>query len=191
MFSFSVSRFPSTQSLPLHNPSPTSTTTTTNATFHTNPPHQNASSSTNNNKAENFLKQNATSRVNPIEGNENEVVFGRKKKKGKEKVYWVCSNCGYSTGQWWGVCRSCSVSGTMKEFHEVKSSEKVSGFSVLEDGLGSWLPEKSGELRPLRLSEVNRGVDHLHWRIPLLVFFFFFCIYLFISLFCCLVWQFN
>lgn len=55
----------------------------------------------------------------------------------------------------------------MKEFHEVKSSEKVSGFSVLEDGLGSWLPEKSGELRPLRLSEVNRGVDHLHWRIRL------------------------
>lgn len=109
--------------------------------------------------------------ANPVEGGGDGVLFGRKKKKGKEKIYWVCSNCGYSAGQWWGLCRSCSESGTMKEFHETKSSDadggKVSGFAVLEDGVGSWLPhQKGGELRPLRLAEVNRGLDHLHWRIP-------------------------
>ncbi|PNX85565.1 DNA repair protein RadA [Trifolium pratense] len=166
MLSYTVSRFPSTQSL------------LTNATFPINPnkPHkfnfqQTASSSSDNNKAEDFLRENASNRVNPVDAVNDGVLFGRKKKMGKEKVSWVCSNCGYTAGQWWGVCRSCSVSGTMKEFHEVKGSEsigKVSGFSVMEDGLRSWLPEKSGELHPIRLSEVNRGVDHLHWRIPLL-----------------------
>ncbi|WJX91978.1 hypothetical protein P8452_73686 [Trifolium repens] len=178
MLSFTVSRFPSTQSLPLHKTSQT----TTNATFPINQP-QNpntqhkfnfqqtaSSSSSDNNKAEDFLREKTSNRVNPFEGVNDGGLFGRKKKMGKEKVSWVCSDCGYTAGQWWGVCRSCGVSGTMKEFHEVKGSEsngKVSGFSVMEDGLRSWLPEKNGDLRPLRLSEVNRGVDHLHWRIPL------------------------
>jgi DNA repair protein RadA/Sms len=178
MLSFTVSRFPSTQSLPLNKTSPS----TTNAPFPINQP-QNpntqhkfnfqqtaSSSSSDNNKAEDFLREKTSNRVNPFEGVNDGGLFGRKKKMGKEKVSWVCSDCGYTAGQWWGVCRSCGVSGTMKEFHEVKGSEsngKVSGFSVMEDGLRSWLPEKNGELRPLRLSEVNRGVDHLHWRIPL------------------------
>lgn len=173
MLSFSLSPFPSTQSPSLHIPSPP----TTNPILRLNPPQhqlnfqQSAySSSRDNNKAEDFPIENANTRANPIEGSDDRVLFGRKKKKGKEKVYWVCSDCGYTTGQWWGVCRSCSVSGTMKEFHEAKSSDsngKVSGFSVMENGLGSWLPQQSGELRPLRLSEVNRELDHLHWRIPL------------------------
>ncbi|KAL5062809.1 hypothetical protein RYX36_024546 [Vicia faba] len=178
MLSFSVSRFPSSQSSPLHKPSPPPT----NPILRVNPPpHPNtnhqlnsqqttSSSSRDNNKAGDFPIENANSRANSIEGSDERVLFGRKKKKGKEKVYWVCSDCGYTTGQWWGVCRSCSVSGTMQEFHEEKSSDsnvKVSGFSVMENGFGSWLPQQSGELRPLRLSEVNRGLDHMHWRIPM------------------------
>ncbi|KAL5176357.1 DNA repair protein RadA [Glycine soja] len=96
------------------------------------------------------------------------VFIGRKKKAGKEKVQWVCCNCGYSAGQWWGVCRSCSVSGTMKEAKFSDADTVVSGFSVLEDGVvGSWLPQQEGEMRPLRLTEVNKGLDHHHWRIPL------------------------
>ncbi|CAK8560264.1 unnamed protein product [Lathyrus sativus] len=178
MLSFSLSPFPPSQSSSLHKPTPP----TTNPTLCFNPPQhpntnhrfnfqQNASSSSrDNDNAQDFPIEDANTRVNPIEGSDERVLFGRKKKKGKEKVYWVCSDCGYTTGQWWGRCRSCSVSGTMKEFHEAKTSEsngKVSGFSVMEDGLGSWLPQQNGELRPLRLSEVNRGLDHLHWRIPL------------------------
>lgn len=96
------------------------------------------------------------------------VFIGRKKKAGKEKVQWVCCNCGYSAGQWWGMCRSCSVSGTMKEAKFSDADTVVSGFSVLEDGVvGSWLPQQEGEMRPLRLTEVNKGLDHHHWRIPL------------------------
>ncbi|CAI8608070.1 unnamed protein product [Vicia faba] len=178
MLSFSVCRFPSSQSSRLHKPSPPPT----NPILRVNPPqHPNtnhqlnsqqtaSSSSRDNNKAEDFPIENANSRANSIEGSDERVLFGRKKKKGKEKVYWVCSDCGYTTGQWWGVCRSCSVSGTMQEFHEEKSSDsnvKVTGFSVMENGFGSWLPQQSGELRPLRLSEVNRGLDHMHWRIPM------------------------
>ncbi|CAJ1951054.1 unnamed protein product [Sphenostylis stenocarpa] len=99
-------------------------------------------------------------------GSDGGIVIGRKKKS-KEKVQWVCSNCGYSAGQWWGVCRSCNVSGTMKEAKFSDADGVVSGFSVLGDGVGSWLPQQEGELRPLRLAEVNRGLDHQHWRIPL------------------------
>ncbi|KAF7843419.1 putative endopeptidase La [Senna tora] len=91
------------------------------------------------------------------------------KKKAKGKTNWVCSDCGYTSGQWWGVCRSCNASGTMKVFHEAKSSDggKVSGFSVLEKAVGSWLSQPAGEVRPLRLTEVNRGLNHQEWRIPL------------------------
>ncbi|KAK7389595.1 hypothetical protein VNO78_24764 [Psophocarpus tetragonolobus] len=99
-------------------------------------------------------------------GNVSGAAIGRKK-KAKEKVQWVCSNCGYSAGQWWGVCRSCSVAGTMKEVKFSGTDGMVSGFSVLEDGVGSWLPQQEGEMRPLRLAEVNRGLDIHHWRIPL------------------------
>ncbi|KAJ1420244.1 Ribosomal protein S5 domain 2-type fold, subgroup [Sesbania bispinosa] len=184
MLSFSVSRFPSNHSLPLRKPSPA-----TNASFRIDPPQdpytpnsistnthgsdlQQSASSSGDGKVEGFRREKASGRVtgvHPIQGGGG-VLLGRKNKKAKEKIYWVCSNCGYTAGQWWGVCRSCSVSGTMKEFHEAKSSDadsKVHGFAVLEDGVGSWLPQQEGELRPLRLAEVNRGLDHLHWRIPL------------------------
>ncbi|KAK7349219.1 hypothetical protein VNO77_06409 [Canavalia gladiata] len=175
MLSFTVSGFP--QLFTLRKPSPR-----TNASFRIDPPqdpHAPNSSSTNTHASESqhnvssddFRKRKSSGRVIGVNRVESVggVVIGRKKKS-KEKVQWVCSNCGYTAGQWWGVCRSCSVSGTMKEFHEAKLGDadiNVSGFSVLEDGVGSWLPQQEGELRPLRLAEVNAGLDHLHWRIPL------------------------
>lgn len=56
----------------------------------------------------------------------------------------------------------------MKEAKFSDADTVVSGFSVLEDGVvGSWLPQQEGEMRPLRLTEVNKGLDHHHWRIPL------------------------
>ncbi|KAK7325144.1 hypothetical protein VNO77_29254 [Canavalia gladiata] len=95
------------------------------------------------------------------------------KKKGKAKTQWVCYNCGYSTGQWWGTCPSCDLTGTMKEFHESKlsdadSNRAKSGLAVSEDALGLWLPQRSDELHPVKLDEVNRGFDPHKWRIPLL-----------------------
>ncbi|XP_057454436.1 uncharacterized protein LOC130745976 isoform X2 [Lotus japonicus] len=170
LHTFSISRFPSHHYFPLslRNPLPT-----TNATFHTDPNSQqsasSSSSSTGDGKVEDFQRQKASRTVKPLQGSGG-VLLGRNSKKGKEKTNWVCSDCGYTAAQWWGVCRSCGVSGSMKEFREAKSSDadsKVNGFTVLEGDMGSWLPHQQGELRPLRLSEVNRGLDHLHWRIPL------------------------
>ncbi|XP_015938481.1 uncharacterized protein LOC107464085 isoform X2 [Arachis duranensis] len=134
------------------------------STFHLhlhNPQHPfitNANPSSSDHKAQDFA-------TNPVQG----IGGSPKKKKAKEKVHWVCSNCGYSAGQWWGVCRSCGEAGTMKEFHETKGSDnKVSGFAVMDGAVGSWLPhQEETQLRPLRLAEVNRGLDQLHWRIPL------------------------
>ncbi|KAI6671856.1 hypothetical protein NL676_006741 [Syzygium grande] len=91
-------------------------------------------------------------------------------KKGKKKGCWVCSDCGYTDGQWWGSCRSCRSAGTMKQFAVEENgggSEKVRGFEVSENVVRSWMPQRAGEVRPLRLTDVNRGLNQLEWRIPL------------------------
>ncbi|XP_045804023.1 DNA repair protein RadA-like [Trifolium pratense] len=95
-----------------------------------------------------------------------------KRSTGKVKTQWVCSSCGYTAGQWWGTCPSCTMVGTMKEFHEAKINDvdnnKVrSGISVSEDAMGAWLPQRGDHLRPVKLSEVNRGFNEKGWRFPL------------------------
>lgn len=96
------------------------------------------------------------------------VVRGRK--KGKSKVCWVCSDCGYSDGQWWGACRECNKVGTMKQFSAGESGNggsRVSGFEVTDNVVRSWLPQQPTEVQPLRLTDVNRGINQMNWRIPL------------------------
>lgn len=96
----------------------------------------------------------------------------RGRKKGKTKVHWVCSDCGHSEGQWWGSCRECNKVGTMKQFSEGDSSvdgSRVSGFEVSDKMVRSWLPQEATEVQPLRLTDVNRGVNQMNWRIPLWV----------------------
>ncbi|CAL0332410.1 unnamed protein product [Lupinus luteus] len=106
----------------------------------------------------------------PLKGTTGRNPIGGTKKK--EKVQWVCCDCGFSTGKWWGTCPSCEITGTMKEFHEAKSSDgadnKVkSGLAISEEAVGLWLPHKAEQLFPVKLEEVNRGFNHQHWRIPL------------------------
>lgn len=87
---------------------------------------------------------------------------GVKRKGGKSsRVVWVCSDCGYEDGQWWGSCRSCRAVGTLKKFSDVKSG----GERHVEER--TWLPQKTEGVRPLRLRDVNRGIDVMDWRIPL------------------------
>ncbi|KAG6669240.1 hypothetical protein CIPAW_01G230000 [Carya illinoinensis] len=88
--------------------------------------------------------------------------IARSKKKGKEKVSWVCTDCGHSDGQWWGSCRQCNAVGTLKRFSEGESEA-----SVLEAASRSWIPQQARDVRPLRLTDVNRGINQLKWRIPL------------------------
>ncbi|KAK4590844.1 hypothetical protein RGQ29_021152 [Quercus rubra] len=81
------------------------------------------------------------------------------KKKGKARFSWVCADCGHSDGQWWGTCRQCNAVGTLKRFSEGGSAEVSEG--------KTWLSPKAGESRPMRLTDVNRGINQLNWRIPL------------------------
>ncbi|XP_050884262.1 uncharacterized protein LOC127087413 isoform X2 [Lathyrus oleraceus] len=96
-----------------------------------------------------------------------------KRGTGKVKTQWVCYDCGYTAGQWWGTCPSCNMVGTMKEFHEAKASDAVdssklrSGLSVSEDAVRTWLPQRSDQLQPVKLSEVNSGFNEKGWRFPL------------------------
>lgn len=95
-------------------------------------------------------------------------VFYGNRKKGKAKVAWVCSSCGHSEGQWWGTCRACSSVGTMTRFAEgVNEEGRTSGFEVSENVVRTWLPNQGTETVPLRLTDVNRGVNQTEWRIPL------------------------
>ncbi|XP_022715059.1 uncharacterized protein LOC111274578 isoform X2 [Durio zibethinus] len=98
----------------------------------------------------------------------NELVFGDivgNKKKGKGKVRWVCEYCGYSDGQWWGVCRSCDNSGTMRRFSEVETKNR--GLEFSETVVRSWLPKDAGDVEPVRLVDVTRGIKKMDYRIPL------------------------
>lgn len=92
------------------------------------------------------------------------------KKKGKSKVSYVCSDCGHSESQWWGTCRACNTVGTLTIFSEEDSGgngRKKRGFEVSENVVKSWLPQKASEVQPVRLTDVNRGINQLDWRIPL------------------------
>ncbi|XP_074285693.1 uncharacterized protein LOC141611139 [Silene latifolia] len=83
-------------------------------------------------------------------------------KKGKSKIHWVCADCGHSTAQWWGTCRSCNKIGTLKQF---SVSENETSGKMMKS---SWLPEQMvGQNEPVRLVDVNRGINHMEWRIRL------------------------
>ncbi|PON81087.1 DNA repair protein RadA [Trema orientale] len=98
-------------------------------------------------------------------------IVGYKKKTKKIKTCWVCSSCGYTDGQWWGMCRSCDAQGTMREFSEGDAivgggGSKINGSGVLEKA-GTWLPKPEDQVLPMRLKDVKRGVSHPDWRISL------------------------
>ncbi|WJZ94463.1 hypothetical protein VitviT2T_013318 [Vitis vinifera] len=58
----------------------------------------------------------------------------------------------------------------MKQFSEGESGIggwRASGFEVSENVVRSWLPQQPTETQPQRLTDVNRGINQLNWRIPL------------------------
>ncbi|XP_006655795.1 DNA repair protein RadA [Oryza brachyantha] len=85
-------------------------------------------------------------------------------KSGKERVTYVCSNCGEGSSQWWGTCRHCEAMGTLTKYvpgNDSTDSERS------HHAYRSWVPQKSKEMVPQSLQQVNKGVDHSEWRIPL------------------------
>ncbi|KDO56993.1 hypothetical protein CISIN_1g007957mg [Citrus sinensis] len=87
-------------------------------------------------------------------------LVGTRKKGKANRTNWVCSDCGYTDGQWWGMCRACESVGTMKRYSAGESDEGP----VVQR---TWLPQKPEEVQPVRLLEVNKGMKQLDWRIPL------------------------
>lgn len=104
---------------------------------------------------------NYSGRVYEITGNGN-----KKKGKGKSKTVWVCSDCGYDDGQWWGICKQCNGVNTMKRFSE-EVDRPTSGFEVSENVTRSWLTHQSVRAMPTKLTDVNKGINQSNWRIPL------------------------
>ncbi|OIT04791.1 hypothetical protein A4A49_04282 [Nicotiana attenuata] len=107
---------------------------------------------------------------NGIKSRVYEVIGNGTKKKGKggksSKTVWVCSDCGYDDGQWWGICKQCNGVNTMKRFSE-GIERPMSGFEVTESVTRSWMPHQSVKAMPTKLTDVNKGINQLNWRIPL------------------------
>lgn len=102
------------------------------------------------------------------------IGVGRGKKKGKSKTVWVCSDCGSSSGQWWGSCTMCKKVGTMTQFNVGESERnngggKANGIKVSENLVRTWLGQNSADAGPVRLVHVNRAINPSDWRIPLYV----------------------
>lgn len=89
-------------------------------------------------------------------------------KGGKEKqVSYACSNCGEGHGQWWGTCRYCSAMGTVVKFVPGPDGDASAEGSQSHHVGRSWIPQKSKEMVPQSLQEVNKGINQAEWRIPL------------------------
>lgn len=90
-----------------------------------------------------------------------------RRKAGKERVSWVCKECGSTSGQWWGTCPACQKVGTVKRFAEAAVVGGSRGAEVSEEKVRSWLPQRAGGAVPQSLEEVNKGRNQTEWRIPL------------------------
>lgn len=94
-------------------------------------------------------------------------VRGSIKKKGKSRSVYVCEDCGYSDGQWWGTCKQCEKVGTMKRFTTDDVERKLSGTEVSEKVVRTWLPKEVVAPTPIKLTDVYGRINVLDWRIPL------------------------
>ncbi|KAJ6793912.1 Uncharacterized protein M6B38_233000 [Iris pallida] len=91
----------------------------------------------------------------------------RRRKAGKERVSWVCGQCGATSGQWWGTCPACQKVGTVKRFAEAAEVGGSRGAEVSEEKVRLWLPQRAGGAVPQSLEEVNKGRNQTEWRIQL------------------------
>ncbi|KAG8093934.1 hypothetical protein GUJ93_ZPchr0012g19623 [Zizania palustris] len=85
-------------------------------------------------------------------------------RSGKDRVTYVCSNCGEDSSQWWGMCRHCEAMGTLTKYVPRPDS---TASEVSHHASRSWIPQKSKEMVPQSLQEVTKGVNQAEWRIPL------------------------
>lgn len=111
----------------------------------------------------------ASARVAKAQTKWSSVAAARKSpgKGGKERVSYACSNCGEAYSQWWGTCRYCNATGTVDKYVPGPDGDASAGGSQSQHVGRSWIPQKSKEMVPQSLQEVNKGVNQASWRIPL------------------------
>jgi DNA repair protein RadA/Sms len=85
-------------------------------------------------------------------------------KAGKQRGSYVCSGCGKAQSQWWGICPHCEAVGTLNKFVHGADPGSTGGS---HHAVRSWIPQKSKEMVPQSLHDVNKGFDQAEWRIPL------------------------
>ncbi|XP_062233603.1 uncharacterized protein LOC133930853 isoform X2 [Phragmites australis] len=86
-------------------------------------------------------------------------------KAGRQRVSYVCSNCGEGDSQWWGICPHCKEMGTLTKFVAGTDADSTEGS---HHAVRSWIPQKSREMVPQSLLDVKKGMDQAEWRIPLM-----------------------
>ncbi|CAL5051098.1 unnamed protein product [Urochloa decumbens] len=112
-------------------------------------------------------KGQASARVARTPNKWSSVAAARKSpgKGGKERTSYVCSHCGEAYSQWWGTCRHCNATGTVVKY--VAGPDGDASAEGSHHVVRSWIPQKSKEMVPQSLQEVNKGINQAAWRIPL------------------------
>ena len=79
----------------------------------------------------------------------------------KDKIAYVCSNCGQESPKWIGKCPACGQWNTFKEIKVSASPPKLGGVSAGRGGLNSHSAQSSAAAvgRALRLSEISNHDD--------------------------------
>ena len=79
----------------------------------------------------------------------------------KDKIAYVCSNCGQESPKWIGKCPACGQWNTFKEIKVSASPPKLGGVSAGRGGLNSRSAQSSAAAvgRALRLSEISNHDD--------------------------------
>mgnify|MGYP006270746271 CR=1 FL=1 len=80
----------------------------------------------------------------------------------KQKIRYECTNCGYDSPKWMGICPSCSEWHTFEEVKETKKSNKKHKVEIGEDGetdkavLLSEVESKEHDRRSTGIAELDR-----------------------------------
>ena len=75
----------------------------------------------------------------------------RKTKMAKDKIMYVCSNCGQESAKWIGKCPACGQWNTFKEFRVSADTGTAAARSAAQSVRSAKLNDKN---KPLRLSEI-------------------------------------
>ena len=78
----------------------------------------------------------------------------------KSKTKYVCSECGYEIGKWFGKCPSCGMFNTMHEEADIKSSRYAPGSSSGVSGI-SGKPLRLASIQPIDNNRIKTKIGEL------------------------------